>query len=292
MLADGTSVPARCASDRATASQATLLYSSSRRGNLAIVSCPSLSMTEAFPTERLPHVAVGAGARRRLRLFPDDVLLGVSEAQEPTFAYAVTSPSEEDWRRVVSRYGDLLGALPRWRFRACFPPELTAGMSRFHIVFRNELAEPLSPSAIRDLRWHFEQLRARKRPLAPREEERFQDGQVQLVVTPRFRVLNQRWLTDGEAAFDVASSQAIVEHLGNHTGQVHCVRLPVSYRHVTPLVSGDRIPRKRVEEGVEQGEQTSARPQPQIADYDRHDPSGCARDWHRLVDAQKALLSQ
>jgi hypothetical protein len=244
-----------------------------------------------FPTERLPHVAVGVGARRRLRLFPDGVLVGVSEAQELTFVYVVTSPSEEDWRRAVTRYGELLGALPRWRFRAFFPPELTPGMSRFHIMFRNELAEPLSPSTIRDLRWHFEQLRGRI-PRAAREEERFQDGQVQLVVTPRFRVLHQRWLADGDAAVDVASSRAIVEHLGNHTGQVNCVRLPVSYRHVTPLVSRDRIPREGVEEGVEQGEQTSAHPQPPIAGYDPSDPSGCARDWQRLVDAQKALLSQ
>jgi hypothetical protein len=165
-------------------------------------------------------------------------------------------------------------------------------MSRFHIMFRNELAEPLSPSTIRDLRWHFEQLRGRTGPRVGREEERFQDGQVQLAVTPRFRVLHQRWLADGDAAFDVASSRAIVEHLGNHTGQVNCARLPVSYRHVTPLVSPDRILRRGVEEGVEQGEQTSARPQPPIADYDPFDPSGGARDWQRLVDAQKALLSQ
>ena len=54
----------------------------------------------------------------------------------------------------------------------------------------------------------------------------------------------------------------------------------------------DRIPREGVEEGVEQREHTSAPPQPPIADYDPHDPSGCARDWQRLVDAQKALLSQ
>lgn len=26
------------------------------------------------------------------------------------------------------------------------------------------------------------------------------------------------------------------------------------------------------------------RPQPPVADYDPHDPAGCARDWHRLND--------
>jgi len=41
---------------------------------------------------------------------------------------------------------------------------------------------------------------------------------------------------DGDAAFDVASSPAIAEHLAKYTGQVHCLLLPVSYRH-TALVA-------------------------------------------------------
>jgi hypothetical protein len=33
----------------------------------------------------------------------------------------------------------------------------------------------------------------------------------------------------GEAAFDVASSPAIAEHLARCTGHVHCLLLPLSY---------------------------------------------------------------
>lgn len=97
------------------------------------------------------------------------------------------------WRRVIARHGDLLVALPRWTFRACFPPEFTAGMSRFHILLREELAEPLSPSTLSDLRWHFEQLRSPRVRRTEREEERFQRGQVSMIVNPRFRVLYERW---------------------------------------------------------------------------------------------------
>lgn len=253
-------------------------------------------LAPSFPTDRLPHVATGVGPRRRVRRFPDDVLMGVGESQETTFVYVVTSPVEEDWRRIVSRYGDLLGALPRWVFRACFPPDQKGRMSRFHILFREELAEPLSPRTLDDLRWHFEQLRGGAGPRTPREENRFQDGQVQLLVNPRFRVLHQRWLSDGESAFDVASSHAIVEHLGNATGQVNCVLLPVSYRHVSPLVS----PRPYTAQegrgggraGATKGEEDSARPQPPLGEYDRSDAAACARDWERLVDADKALSAQ
>lgn len=253
-------------------------------------------LVPSFPSERLPHIIVGAGARRRPRLFPDGVLMGVGESQEPAFVYVVTSPVEEDWRHIVSRYGDLLGALPRWVFRACFPPDQKGRMSRFHILFREELAEPLSPRTLDDLRWHFEQLRGGVGPRTPREENRFQDGQVQLLVNPRFRVLHQQWLIDGEAAFDVASSHAVVEHLGNGTGQVNCVLLPVSYRHVSPLVSPRPYTaqegRGGGQAGATTGEEHSARPQPPLDDYDRSDPAGCARDWQRLVEADKALSAQ
>jgi hypothetical protein len=106
----------------------------------------------------------------------------------------------------------------------------------------------------------------------------------------RFRVLYRRWLTDGDAALEVASSHRIVEGLGK-TGQVNCIPLPVSYRHLSPLVSPDRAASRGVEKGVEQGDgegdDGSARPQPPRVDVDESDPAGCARDWDRLMDAGK-----
>jgi hypothetical protein len=253
-------------------------------------------LTPSFSAERLPHVVAGKAPRRRLWLLHDDVLIGLDESHEPTFVYVVTNPVEEDWRRVVARYGDLFAALPRWTFRACFPPEFSAGMGRFHILFREELAEPLSPGTLDDLRWHFEQLRSRAGRRTQREDERFQQGQVSMLVSARFRLLYERWLADGEAAFEVASSHAVVEQLGNQTGSINCVRLPVSYRHLSPLVSHNRTAATGVESGVEQGDgerdETSARAQPPSGDCDLSNSAECARDWQRLVDAQKQLMAQ
>jgi hypothetical protein len=200
---------------------------------------------------RLPHMAIGAGARR-LRLFFDGALMGVDEMRNPTFVYVVRSPVQDDWRRVVARDGDLLGALPRWTFRACFPPDCEATMGHFHVIFREELAEPLAPRTLEELRWYFGQLRGAGPRLA-RDEERFQRGQVQLLLTPRLRVLYERWVRMGEAAFEMASSHRITEQLANGTGRVNCVGLPVSYRHLLP-VNRDHTLRKGVEQGIEQRE--------------------------------------
>jgi hypothetical protein len=185
--------------------------------------------------------------------------MGGDQAQRPWFVYVVTSPVEEDWREVFSRHGELLAALPQWTFRASIPPELKTQMARIHLVFRNELAEPLSASTVADLKWHFEQLRSRAGKRTRREEDRFQQGQVQLMVTPRFRVLHRRWLAEGDAAFDVPSSPAIVEHLGNYTAQEQCFRLPVSYRHLSPLVNLDQKQGVGVEDGVTQGDRRAKR---------------------------------
>ena len=234
----------------------------------------------SFPLARLPHTRVGAGLRARLKLFPDDVLVGVDEAQRPWFVYPATSPVEEDWRVVISRHGDLLAALPHWTFRAAVPPELKPRMGRLRLVFRNELAEPLSASTLAELRWHFEQLRSGAGTRTRREEDRFQRGQSQLMVTSRFRVLHQRWLADGEAAFDVASSHAIVEHLGNQTGEEQCFLLPVSYRHLSPLVSLYQTSLAGVEEGVTQAPEARRNARTSSTPHRVHDsdhPSGVGK---------------
>jgi hypothetical protein len=173
--------------------------------------------------------------------------VGIGEAK-PTLVYVVTTANEDDWRRVLAECGHLLSALPCWVFRAYFPPELKPRLSRFHFVFQEELAEPLPADRVNDLRWYFEQLRTPGRGRSPRDRERFRDCQVQLLVTPRYRVLHQRWRVHGDAAFDLASSRAITEQLARHTGQVHCLLLPVSYRHLGSIVTRPAPPRDRMDE--------------------------------------------
>ena len=138
-------------------------------------------------------------------------------------------------------------------------------MGHFHLIFREELAEPLAPRTLDELRWHFGQLRSAGPRLA-RDEERFQRGQIELLITPRLRVLYERWVLMGEAAFEMASSHRVAAHLTIGTGHVNCVRLPVSYRHLLPVVHRDRNVREEVEQGIDRpGDKESARPQPSLA---------------------------
>lgn len=106
----------------------------------------------SFPRERLPRVAVGIGARRRLRMFPDDVLIGVDATDAPVFVCVVTTPYEEELVGVFQRHGDLLGALPRWTFRLMFPPHLAIGMGRYQVAFRSAVAEPYSSRIVDEMR--------------------------------------------------------------------------------------------------------------------------------------------
>lgn len=54
--------------------------------------------------------------------------------------------------------------------------------------------------------------------------------------------LHRRWLTDGEAALDVVSSQATADAIERGAGRVECHVLPFSYRYLSPLVD---VPRPR-----------------------------------------------
>jgi hypothetical protein len=209
-------------------------------------------VTSSCPRERLPRVTVGTGARRRIRVFPDDVLMGVDAEAVPVFVCAVTTPREDDLVAVFHRYADLLSALPQWTVRMLFPEHLATGMGRYQVTFRSAVAEPLSPRTIDEMRWYFQQLKGgsdtRRDPV---EERRFRKAQ-HTFATSRSRILYRRWRTEGEAAFRVVSSHAIVEHLANETGRVECERLPVSYRHLSPVVSPIDVAAARVEDRVEQ----------------------------------------
>lgn len=246
----------------------------------------------SLPIDRLPHVTVITKTERRVRMFPDDVPIGRDATGRVVFIYLVKSPFEEDFRAVLQRYGDLLRALPRWTLRLLFPLQAASFVGPYQVVFRDELATPFSPSTIDELRWYFEQVRlaAASRTRLPldarvrRAEEAF--------AAPRFRVLYRRWLTDGETAFDIASSDEIVEALANETGRVEGTVLATSYRHLSPVVNHVHSAAEGVEEGAAEGDRWSARPQPPAIDSTEDTATRCARDWHRLVAAHNASRLQ
>jgi hypothetical protein len=78
-------------------------------------------MAPSLPRERLPHIMVGAGASRRLRLFPDDQPIAVTSTGRVVFTYLVTNPYMERFRAFVQRHADLLRGCLAGHCACCSP---------------------------------------------------------------------------------------------------------------------------------------------------------------------------
>ena len=198
-------VPAACVSDRLilldgmlTSPDTTWLATAAEKAYYLTSLWPSI------PAEALPHVTVGDGPSRAIRLFPDRLPVGIDAAGRVVLLYLVASVVNDDVRAFLQRHGDLLAALPGWTVRLLFFKRTGALGESFHEAFRAELASPLSPSVLGELRWYFEQCRqaGRSRASLP-SDARFRRIQ-QAFDAPRYRVLYRRWLADGDTALDVA----------------------------------------------------------------------------------------
>jgi len=135
----------------------------------------------------------------------------------------------------------------------------------------------LAPQTIAELKWYFEQRRATEDLRARcRSDGRFWQANRAFSI-PRCLELYRRWMSDGESVFELVSSTAIADALTRGTARVESHVLPLSYRHLSPLV---HLKRSSVQ-GVEKGDKPSARPQPPP-------PASLTigeqltRDWYRI----------
>src|SRR5580693_5969828 len=127
----------------------------------------------SIPAEALPHVTVGDGPSRTVRLFPDRMPVGIDSAGRVVLPYLVASVVTEDVRAFLQRHGDLLRALPEWTVRLLLYKRVGALGASFGEAFLAELASPLSPAVIGELRWYFEQCRLAENRATLRSDARF-----------------------------------------------------------------------------------------------------------------------
>ena len=147
------------------------------------------------------------------------------------FLYLVTRDLPVDFRTFLERHAELLRALPGWTLRLLVPRHKTDAIPVYQAAFREQLARPLEPSVLDDLRWYFHARRAA--PKGP--HERF-DQAARAFGAPRFQALYRAWLERGQPVLDATLSPVLADAVAWGTGQLECYVLPHSYIRLLPLV--------------------------------------------------------
>jgi hypothetical protein len=127
------------------------------------------ALRPSIPAEAFPHVTVGEGPSRAVRLFPGRLPVGMDAAGRVVLPYLVASVVTDDVRAFLRRHGDLLSAVTEWTVQLLFFKRVGALGAAFREAFRSELASPLPPGALDELRWYFQhrRLAAEKRASLP-----------------------------------------------------------------------------------------------------------------------------
>ncbi|HWK11529.1 MAG TPA: hypothetical protein VNR64_15810 [Vicinamibacterales bacterium] len=180
----------------------------------------------------LPSLTFRSADEETVRYFPDKLPIGIDRDGSYTFLYVVTRDGPIDFRTFLERHGELLRTLKRWTVRMLVPKHLARVARRYHAAFREQLATPLRPSNVEDLRWYFRSRRDGGREIDP---ERF-DQAVRAFAAPRFRVLYRGWVERGEPVLDATLSTVVADKLERGFGQVEWRVLPHDYAQLLPLV--------------------------------------------------------
>jgi hypothetical protein len=222
-------------------------------------------LAPSCPSDGLPHTGSPASDSSHVRLFPDDLPMGITSTGMVVFVVPVPM-SDNEFRAVLQRHAALLQALPGWTVRLVFPRDGAVRTADFETMARDELTRQLSPRIQDEFAWFCQE---RKTTTSTRErcrsDVRFARAR-RAFGTARYELLYRRWLTDGDAVFSLFSSPVISSAIDRGTGRIESQILPFSYRHLAPLVAASSSP-----EGVEEGEQGPTRPQPRCSWPDPRD---------------------
>jgi hypothetical protein len=170
----------------------------------------------------------------------------------------------DDFRGFLQRCAGFLSTRSAWTVRVAFAPQFRSLSKQYEEAFRQELATPI-PNHVNPLRTYFEQRRLVSAKLSDvGDDQEYQEARFAYGAS-RFQVLYRRWVKEGDAAFDVVFSTVLAGAIAAGAGRLECAVLPLSYRHLSPLVDGTH-PLARGAEEVDDG---SARPQPSVGWLDR-----------------------
>jgi hypothetical protein len=140
-----------------------------------------------------------------------------------------------DFRLFLLRHAELFHALSRWTIRVLLPATQSYRASSFEAAAYDQLAKPLRPSEVDELRWLFHQRKVAA-SFAPDVDSTRIAAASKAFRGPRFQALYRRWLEAGDPALWLSQSPTFRDALERGDGRIECVVLPHSYLHLSSLI--------------------------------------------------------
>ena len=183
-----------------------------------------------------PRLVFGTPPNTTTRYFPDKLPIGVDpEGRRHVFVYLPTSPTPMDFRLFLLRHADLFHALGHWTIRVLSPRPFKWVVTSFEAAAYDQLAKPLRPSEVDELRWLFRQRRAAALSGPDADPTRIAAAS-KAFRAPRFQALYRRWLQAGDPALWMAQSPAFLDAIERGDGRIECVVFRHPYMHLTSLI--------------------------------------------------------
>jgi hypothetical protein len=183
-----------------------------------------------------PRLVFGTPPKTTIRNFPDKLPIGVDpEGRRHVFVYLPTSLTPMDFRVFLLRHAELFHALGQWTVRVLFPRPNRSLATSFEAGAYDQLAKPLRPSEVDELRWLFRQRKAGAAVPLNSDSARLVAAS-KMFRAPRFQALYRRWLEAGDPALWLAQSPAFLDAIERGDARIECIALPHSYLHLTSLI--------------------------------------------------------
>lgn len=186
--------------------------------------------------QEYPRLVFGAAPTTTVRYFPDKLPIGVDcEGRRPVFLYLPTSETPMDFRVFLLRHAELFHALGLWTIRVLIPATQSFRATSFEAAAYDQLAKPLRPSEVDELRWLFHQRKAAASAALDVDSTRIAAAS-KAFRGPRFQALYRRWMEAGDPALWLAQSPTFLDALERGDGRIESVVLPHSYLHLSSLM--------------------------------------------------------
>lgn len=189
------------------------------------------TLTHRIARRDLPSLTFRAGDAETVRYFPEKLPIGLDRDGPYTFLYLVTQDLPIDFRGFLERHAELFRSLPAWTIRLLVPEHKRMAIPRYAAAFDEQLASPLRPIVVDDLRWYFQARRAGRHD----SPERF-DQAARAFSAPRFQALYRAWLERDDPVLEACLSATLSDSIARKTGQLECHVLAHRYLHLAPLV--------------------------------------------------------